>query len=41
MPQPVLIGSTFDLRLHVPKDVASKASGTTVATSVGERISQA
>ncbi|WP_256444155.1 hypothetical protein [Citreicella sp. C3M06] len=41
MPQPVLIGSTFYLRLHVPTDVASKASETTVAIPVAERISQA
>jgi integrase len=38
MPNPELINSTYYLRLHVPKDVAAKAKGTTVAVPVGETI---
>jgi integrase len=38
MPNPELIKSTYYLRLHVPKDVAAKAKGTTVAVPVGDII---
>ncbi len=36
MPNPELINSTYYLRLHVPKDVAKKAKGTTVVVPIGE-----
>ena len=38
MPNPELINGNDYLRLHVPKDVATKAKGTTVAIPVGDAI---
>lgn len=38
MPNPELINGNYYLRLHVPKDVAEKARGTTVAIPVGDAI---
>ncbi|MBL9049310.1 MAG: hypothetical protein JNK19_04275 [Tabrizicola sp.] len=38
MPNPELINGNYYLRLHVPKDVATKAKGTTVAIPVGDTI---
>ncbi|SFP10848.1 hypothetical protein SAMN04488047_102336 [Tranquillimonas alkanivorans] len=40
MPQPVLIGSTYYLRVHVPRDVVDRAKGTTVSLPIGDRIRQ-
>jgi len=40
MPQPVLIGSTYYLRVHVPRDVVANASGMTVSLPIGDRICQ-
>jgi integrase len=38
MPNPELINGNYYLRLHVPKDLATKAKGTTVAIPVGDAI---
>jgi hypothetical protein len=38
MPNPELRKGNYYLRLHVPKDVAQKAKGTTVAIPVGDAI---
>lgn len=40
MPQPVQIGSTYYLRVHVPRDVLGRAAGTTVSLPIGGRICQ-
>ena len=40
MPQPVLIGSTYYLRVQVPRDVVDRAQGTTVSLPIGDRICQ-
>ncbi|WP_417524805.1 DUF6538 domain-containing protein [Marinovum sp.] len=40
MPQPVLIGSTYYLRVHVPRDVLERAAGTTMSQPIGDRIYQ-
>jgi integrase len=39
MPNPELINGTYYLRLHVPRDIAKVAEGTSVAVPVGEAIS--
>ncbi|MBV0912535.1 DUF6538 domain-containing protein [Anianabacter salinae] len=36
MPQPVRVGSTYYLRIHVPSDVAEKARGMRVSVPVGD-----
>ncbi|MDA7427590.1 hypothetical protein PGB28_03905 [Primorskyibacter aestuariivivens] len=40
MPLPVLIGSAYYLRVHVPRDVVANASGATVSLPIGDRICQ-
>ncbi|NDW02415.1 DUF6538 domain-containing protein [Salipiger sp. PrR002] len=40
MPKPVMVGSTYYLRINVPRDVLGRAAGTRVSVPVGDRICQ-
>ncbi|KUF12324.1 DUF6538 domain-containing protein [Pseudoponticoccus marisrubri] len=40
MPQPVLIGSTYYLRVIVPRELRNRAAGTVVALPIGDRLSR-
>ncbi|WP_170369630.1 DUF6538 domain-containing protein [Ruegeria arenilitoris] len=40
MPKPVLIGSTYYLRVHVPRDVVKLASGSAVVLPIGDSACQ-